>query len=672
MRRMKSIRLRLWLPLFVAIVLSVLTGIVISAVYAETKQNVFANSREVLSRDMALLQREISYESSLGNLTEGGHALAARGTDVRFRQLVTVDAGGTILQSIRFAQIGKALSDVSTLFDPNRFALLAANRQAEIILMADIDRLVAYYPVELSDIGQGIRSTRAGLLFAEYDLSQQHEFVEEEIFRFSMYLAAAMIASLLALTVFLHRFVTQPALLLAQHARSIAEGDATPPCIVSGEGEFASLARSFNQMSEQLDRRFDERRRAIDALRAHREDLERTVAERTAKLESINASLLASEQSLAEAQRMAHLGSWVHDLKADLVIPSEELLRIFGLESSHEHCAFALFADVIHPEDRDRALATYREIFRCRRPIEFEYRALLPNGEIKHIVQHCSIGRCSADGEILTVVGSSLDITARKRAELEMISAKEDAVAANQAKTLFLRNMSHELRTPMHAITSYTDLCMKRIEDARSLAFLRNIKSSAARLTSLLNDLLDMSALEQNRLTATFRRWDLCQLIGDAIAEALALEVHKDIDFHFDHPDIAEADLDKKLLGQVITKLLGDAVMHSPDRTRIAVRLQGDHDADGWQLSIQAESEPVPMDRMPKETDHSSATRKTLGGLDARGISLALCQEIVALHRGRMWSAASGTQTAQGQAIHFWIPVRQPAVQSDADATNTG
>ena len=137
--------------------------------------------------------------------------------------------------------------------------------------------------------------------------------------RFGALLAALLVTAIGVLTTVLHRFVTRPAMLLERAARSISDGGEGLRCTLSGNGEFASIGRSFNQMAQQLEQRFEEKRLALDELQDHRQHLEQMVAERTAQLEQTNATLAMSRKSLADAQRMARLGSWVHDLRTDMI-----------------------------------------------------------------------------------------------------------------------------------------------------------------------------------------------------------------------------------------------------------------------------------------------------------------------------------------------------------------
>src|SRR5712671_1699007 len=152
------------------------------------------------------------------------------------------------------------------------------------------------------------------------------------------------------------------------------------------------------------------RRRAEQELRQAREQLEAKVVERTA-------SLQRSEAYLAEAQRLTRTGSWVWDPRTEKVLYcSEEMFRIFGLDPRESLPSRDNFRQQIHPEDRDRVKKRFEESLRERVDTFAEYRALLPDGTVRHI---SASGHpvLNADGELIEFIGTATDVTERKRLE---------------------------------------------------------------------------------------------------------------------------------------------------------------------------------------------------------------------------------------------------------------
>src|SRR5712671_1612179 len=152
------------------------------------------------------------------------------------------------------------------------------------------------------------------------------------------------------------------------------------------------------------------RRRAEQGLRQAREELEAKVVERTA-------SLQRSEAYLAQAQKLTRTGSWVWDPRTEKVLYcSEEMFRIFGLDPRESLPSRDNFRQQIHPEDRDRVKKRFEESLRERVDTFAEYRALLPDGTVRHI---SASGHpvLNENGELIEFIGTATDVTERKRLE---------------------------------------------------------------------------------------------------------------------------------------------------------------------------------------------------------------------------------------------------------------
>jgi two-component system, cell cycle sensor histidine kinase PleC len=134
-------------------------------------------------------------------------------------------------------------------------------------------------------------------------------------------------------------------------------------------------------------------------------------------------------------------------------------------------------------------------------PPSFEEEIVDHHGNFCDLLTTKSVYR---DGDGTMVVTVSLDITARKCAELDLLAVKEQAEIANRSKTEFLANMSHELRTPLNAIIGFSQVMASEmlgpIATTRYVSYARDILTSAEHLLGIINDILDVSKLESGRL----------------------------------------------------------------------------------------------------------------------------------------------------------------------------
>jgi len=151
-------------------------------------------------------------------------------------------------------------------------------------------------------------------------------------------------------------------------------------------------------------------------------------------------------------------------------------------------------------------------------PPSFEEEIVDRDGNFCDLLTTKSVYR---DGDGTMVVTVSLDITARKRAELDLLAIKDQAEIANRSKTEFLANMSHELRTPLNAIIGFSQVMagemLGPIATTRYVGYSRDILASAEHLLGIINDILDVSKLESGKLDLVEEIIELPKAIAELI-----------------------------------------------------------------------------------------------------------------------------------------------------------
>lgn len=145
----------------------------------------------------------------------------------------------------------------------------------------------------------------------------------------------------------------------------------------------------------------------FDALNVLYDDLGESYAE----LALAQAKLLQStEAQLKEAQRLAHLGSWELDLASSHLKWSDEIYRIFEIDPERFDASYEAFVAAIHPEDRDKVDAAYRNSLETRQPYQITHRLRMPDGRIKHVHERCNT-HYDAAGAPLRSLGTVQDVT---------------------------------------------------------------------------------------------------------------------------------------------------------------------------------------------------------------------------------------------------------------------
>ena len=218
--------------------------------------------------------------------------------------------------------------------------------------------------------------------------------------------------------------------------------------------------------------------------------------------------------------------------------------------------------NAVHPDDRQASLQAWRAAVEAKKTFDTEYRLRRSDGAWRDM-NVCGVPVLDEQGEIREWVGTNTDITERKQAQEDLRLAKESAEAANRAKSQFLANMSHELRTPLSAVIGYSELLEEELEDAGDSANLedvRKIQSNARHLLSLINDVLDLSKIEADRMTVYPEEFNAHEVLTGVRDTMSGLVEQKNNRLLLDTPDdLGSMHTDLVKLRQCLFNLIGNA-----------------------------------------------------------------------------------------------------------------
>lgn len=275
----------------------------------------------------------------------------------------------------------------------------------------------------------------------------------------------------------------------------------------------------------------------------------------------IENELQESRSLLMEAQSVAHMGHSIIDIPSMKIHWSDETFRIFGFAPRAVSPDFDFLLKIIHPDDSSRIQAEYNSALQNNKNYNQEYRIVRPDGEVRHIHSRCVIKR-DKHGEVFKSVGTVQDITERKLAEIELISAKEQALAASLAKSEFLANMSHEIRTPLTSISGILNLIRDAHLNPGQEELVIQASQSTERLTRLLSDILDLSRLESGQILLRENLFKISS-IRSSILELYELTAKSKgikLECHIDE-DLPECLIgDEVRLAQILFNLVGNAI----------------------------------------------------------------------------------------------------------------
>ena len=383
----------------------------------------------------------------------------------------------------------------------------------------------------------------------------------------------------------------------------------------------------------------------------------------------IQKELTENEERLRLATETGKVGIWDWDIASDRVSWTDSLYEIHGVTKEHLTGRDS-FAALVHPEDRVRVGRAIDRSLTSNEPYELEFRILKPNGEVGWIFTNAVVFR--ERGEPTRVLGVTLDITDRKRAEAERdaLLAREQemrraAEAANRLKDEFLATMSHELRNPLNVILGYSELLLRSDEFRKSPQLTgmgEALRRNALAQSHLIRDLLDLSRLRSGKMALNTETVSLMTAINNAVETVRADAVAKQIEIQFEAPDGAlflEGDLLR--LEQIIWNLLSNAVKFTPAGGRILVRAA--RDGEDLVLTVADTGQGIDPLFLPhvfemfRQADAS--TSRVQSGM---GIGLALVRQLVELHGGKVKVESAGA--GQGTSFTVRLPLTEHADMS--------
>jgi PAS domain S-box-containing protein len=396
----------------------------------------------------------------------------------------------------------------------------------------------------------------------------------------------------------------------------------------------------------QIDDLYRELERTQQELREARDKLE--------EREQIEAALHKSDARLRTIIDATPAVVFIKDTESLFLMVNRRFEELFG----------QTLADVIGRNNidglDDGAAAVIRNndlaVLESGQAMEFEETAILPDGP--HVFLSVKSPLFDQHGRVYALCGIATDITERKRTEMALIKAKKEAESANLSKNEFLSRMSHELRTPLNAILGFGQLLQGGPHDAEAADNIDQILQAGGRLLNLINEILDVSAIDAGQFTLIIEPLNLREIVEETISQVRTLAAETGVSLNFATCSSGTVLADGQRLKQVLVNLTSNAIKYN---------------RRGGEVSLEcspAETLPAPAIRIcVRDTGPGIAPDKLgslftpfarLGGeetgVPGTGLGLAVSKRLVEAMGGRL-----GLETAAGQGSTFWVELPRVA-----------
>lgn len=447
-----------------------------------------------------------------------------------------------------------------------------------------------------------------------------------------------------------------------------------------------------------------ERTDAACALRRAHDDLEVRVLERTAELESANQSMVQevtvrrraeqvlemSQARLAEAQAVAHLGSWEWDVARNEVTWTEELYRMHGLDSAVP-VTYESFLDRVHPDDQQLVGGAVQRAAEDHQPFFFDHRIIRADGEVRWIHRR---GRVEFDATgPIRMFGTAHEITERRQTEDALRALTDRLQRSNRALEEFASVAAHELQEPLRKIKYFAERTVRPHDpmDAPPRAAqdtapdgLKRMHSAVGRMQSLIHDLLEIAMLSHKPESVSLV--DLGQVAGEVVAD-LELRIAQ-VGACVEIGPMPQVEADRTQIRQLLQNLVANALKFHRTEVRPTIRLSSEYMDSGTGTTRSARGagsycrvvvEDNGIGFEPSQAERIFAVFERLHGrsvYEGTGIGLSICRKIADLHGGTI--CAEGTP---GRGARFIIvlptrqelprPVMRPAPASEEESSCT-
>ncbi len=459
-----------------------------------------------------------------------------------------------------------------------------------------------------------------------YSLGDGSRWMEHLILKLLFSIALTVELTGLFLSISVSRAITKGINEIVKIARKVAIGNFSSRARVYSEDEIGFLAESFNRMVGNLEKKTQEEKQAVNALRSQKELYE---------------TLLKAQSEMGEGVIISQNGEIVYVNQATCKIYGYSMEEIMRMPSSLH----------LFPKQKEYALNKKSDEFKGetkivrkdgkRLDIEFTSRFIRNPGNVQSITMF-------------------RDVTEKKEVDEQLQKAKENAVRSELAKQVgekFLATMSHEIRTPMNAIIGFTDVLLNTPMNVEQRKFLGAIKTSGDNLLIIINDILDISRIKAGKMRIEQKGFILSQILSVCVEQMSPKAIEKGIDLSttVDNTIPAVVVGDPNRLTQILLNFLSNAVKFT-DKGAINIgvrKLSDEADEVALEFSVKDTGIGVSPDKLndifDAFTQASDSTARLYGGT---GLGLAIVKQLAELQGG---SVSVESKVGEGSVFYFRV-----------------
>ncbi|PLQ00755.1 sensor histidine kinase [Cupriavidus pauculus] len=378
-------------------------------------------------------------------------------------------------------------------------------------------------------------------------------------------------------------------------------------------------------------------------------------------VEEANAALQTHRKQLEELLSFAKVGAWELDVATGFMACTDQCKANMGLQPDDTIDEARVFGELMHVDDRDAVRAAMAHAIASRDHFEVEYRVVWQDGTMRWLMSR-GTAHYLEDGSAQSLIGFTIDITARKASELhyqavaqEEQRAREISERGARAMDHFVAAVSHELRSPLHAILWWTTLLERGTDPAHVRRAAEVIERNTRQLARMVDDLLDSGAIATGKLSVDLRLLDMAA-VAAMVAEDLRLDAESRNVTLIVAPALpCMVMADEHRLKQVVLNLLTNALKFAERGT---VELAVASDGVDVVLSVRDSGAGIAPEALERIFERfEQAHREHANRAPGLGLGLWMVKNLVLMHNGSVTAHSDGL--GKGSMFRVQLPLAQ-------------